>query len=92
MRTMQWIALIAHLICVLPMFHKRARQGQDEHDPTKRFRANLGDLFLANEVSGARTQSLFSDAQRWQEPSTCQTLQEFHHPGRTVHATWSRSL
>ena len=63
MRTMQWIALLAHLICVLPMFHKRARQGQDEHDPTKRFRANLGDLFLANEVSGARTQSLFSDAQ-----------------------------
>jgi hypothetical protein len=29
----------------------------------KRFKNNLGDLFLSNEVSAARAQSLFSDAQ-----------------------------
>ena len=46
------------------MFHKRARPwSTEDEDPATRLRRNLGDLFLGNDVSGARAQSLFSDAQ-----------------------------
>jgi len=30
-------------------------------DPSKRLRINLADLFLSNDVSGSRAQSLFAD-------------------------------
>ncbi len=34
----------------------------DELPPSRRFRSNLGDLFLSNEISAARAQSIFADA------------------------------
>ena len=45
------------------MFSKRAR-GYDESatDPAKRFRRNIGDAFLSNAMSAARSQSLINDA------------------------------
>ena len=44
------------------MFHKRALPDENE-DPRKRFRENLADLFLSNDVSGQRAVSLFADAE-----------------------------
>lgn len=45
------------------MFQKRASyiQKQGPLAPEQRLRANLGDLFLSNTVTGARSQSLFED-------------------------------
>ena len=49
-------------LCVDAMFSKRPVP-QMEHVPAeKRLRANLADLFASNIVSGARVQSVFSDA------------------------------
>jgi len=46
------------------MLSKRAK-GYDPSQlpPSKRFRKNLADCFLSNEITGARAQELFNDAQ-----------------------------
>jgi hypothetical protein len=45
------------------MLHKRAIPHEpDEVQPKRRLRQNLADLFLGNNVSGQRAQTLFSDA------------------------------
>ena len=61
--SLRWVFFFLQFCCALPMFHKRARTQDSSRDPAKRFRQNLSDLFLGNEVSGARAQSLFSDAE-----------------------------
>ncbi|CAE7276805.1 unnamed protein product [Symbiodinium sp. CCMP2456] len=45
------------------MFHKREKEYRSaDVPPTKRLKANIGDLFLANQTSGQRAQELFEDA------------------------------
>ena len=45
------------------MFSKLSKgYGQDSVAPHKRFRANVGYLFLSNDNSGIRAQSLYQDA------------------------------
>lgn len=45
------------------MFNKRGRPSQEEDEPPlRRLRRNIGDLFLSNQVSATRAQSLFNDA------------------------------
>lgn len=44
------------------MYSKRALPALDELPAAKRFRRNVGDLFLGNQVSGQRTMSLLEDA------------------------------
>ena len=45
------------------MFSKRTRgDAGDDAPPARRLRSNLRDLFLANEISGPRAQSLLQDA------------------------------
>ena len=62
-RFAQLFFVIAHVIRCDGMFSKRAlpNAGEGATAP-KRFRSNMVDLFLNNDVSGARAQSLFSDA------------------------------
>ena len=46
----------------LAMFGKRSRAYKEEElSPRTRFRSNLEDLFLNNDISGARAQNLFAD-------------------------------
>ena len=46
------------------MFGKRARPWEeDPGPPQQRLRANLADLFLGNDISSVRAQSLFEDGQ-----------------------------
>ena len=61
--TWQWLFFLLHFLTACSMFHKRGRQDQDEPNLQKRFRHNVGDLFLGNQISGVRTQSVYSDAQ-----------------------------
>ena len=45
------------------MFHKREKEYRSaDVPPEKRLKANIGDLFLANQISGQRAQELFEDA------------------------------
>ena len=44
------------------MYSKRALPDREGMPPAKRLRENLTDLFLSNDVSGARAVSLFQDA------------------------------
>ena len=54
------VGLFGHGLC---MFQKRGREeGPDEGDPHKKLRNNVADLFLANEIAGARAGSVFQDA------------------------------
>ncbi len=45
------------------MYGKRVRGYGDEAPVSERLRANVADLFLSGDISGARAHSLFSDAQ-----------------------------
>lgn len=44
------------------MFHKRGLPDLSALPPEKRLRHNIADLFLANDISGCRTKSIFNDA------------------------------
>ena len=46
------------------MFSKRAKGYEASNvPPAKRFRHNLADAFLSNDITGARAQEMFNDAQ-----------------------------
>ena len=57
------LALLALFVCnACGMYSKRPLPNREQLPPDRRLRANLADLFLSNEVSGARIASLFEDA------------------------------
>ena len=57
------LMLLALFVCgVSGMYSKRPLPDKDQLPPARRLRANLADLFLSNEVSGARAASMFEDA------------------------------
>ena len=50
--------------CLSSMFGKRVRPWQEDSGPPRqRLRSNLADLFLGNDISSVRAQSLFQDGQ-----------------------------
>ncbi len=63
------------------MFNKRGRPHQDEEEPPlRRLRSNIADLFLSNQVSAQRAQTLFNDAAH-----TSQACAEMVSKGRGTH-------
>lgn len=56
--------LLPVLLCahVEAMFSKRTREYKDR-DPEKRFRCNIGELFMDSTISAARAASIFEDAE-----------------------------
>ena len=60
------LAFLATCVLLLPdvlgMYSKRAPPG-DDVPPEKKFRINVADLFLGDDVSGSRACSLYDDAQ-----------------------------
>jgi hypothetical protein len=60
LRYFQLVLVIIHVATA--MFTKRALPDRGSDDPTVRMRNNLVDLFLSNDISSARAQSLFDDA------------------------------
>ena len=62
------------------MFSKRGRPWEAEAlPPDRRLRANLVDLFVGNDVSAARAQSMFADA----EASGARNMADLAKAGRT---------
>ena len=62
---MNWLWLLIFLDLLakksLAMYSKRQGPDRSWDDASKRFRANLDDLFLSNEISATRAQTLYSD-------------------------------
>lgn len=56
-----FVLFLCHAAISWGMFHKRARPEEHE-DTTKRFREDMADLFLSNDVSGQRCVRLFKNA------------------------------
>ena len=43
------------------MFHKREKEYQEGLPPSKKLKANIGDLYLSNQISAQRAQEIFQD-------------------------------
>ena len=43
------------------MWHKRQGPDRDIDDKAKKFKANIDDLFLSNQISGVRAHSIYQD-------------------------------
>lgn len=54
--------VLSHLIVASGMFSKRRLPDFGEDPPEKRLRTNIADLFLENDISGVRAQSILDDA------------------------------
>ena len=43
------------------MFHKRDKEYQEGLPPSKKLKANIGDLYLSNQISAQRAQEMYKD-------------------------------
>ena len=56
------VLLVFYLFCdALAMFHKRQGPDRSSQESHKRFKRNIDDLFLNNDVSATRAQTLYAD-------------------------------
>ena len=84
-----WLLIFLDLLAKKSLAMHSKRQGPDRSwdDASKRFRANLDDLFLSNEISATRAQTLYSDGaacgHKWKKRAKVGQVDQTH-PQRSI--------
>ena len=84
----KWTRLLATLMLfghALAMFSKRQGPDRDISDKAKKFKANIDDLFLSNDISATRAQSVYQDGADCDLPGWKKAAKVGSHGSSTKH-------